>query len=207
MLGVVALIGEHGPDPGHDRVSGQEQALEDQRVVDVGGGGHTRDRHTVPIHRDIVLRAPLGPIGRVGSREIPCALGAHRATVQDQVGMAPQHANQQGVHLRQHTRLGPACEPPPQGRAAGLRRCRGQAAPGRALAQEPPQGGQHSDRLGRRMAATALPGWITVVDDRRKQAQDPDIQGSLPCLASQTWASAAARSVASQSTVVVKTAS
>ena len=111
------------------------------------------------------------------------------------------------THLRQHTRLGPACEPPPQGRAAGLRRCRGQAAPGRALAQEPPQGGQHSDRLGRRMAATALPGWITVVDDRRKQAQDPDIQGSLPCLASQTWASAAARSVASQSTVVVKTAS
>ena len=53
--------------------------------------------------------------------------------------MAPQHADQQGVHLGQQARLGPASQPPPQGRAARLRRCRGQAAPGRALTQEAPQ--------------------------------------------------------------------
>src|SRR3954466_10574941 len=88
MLGVIPFVGEHRPDARHDRVSSQEEPLEDQRVVDVGRGRHTRNRHTVSIHRNIVFRAPLGPVGRVGSREGPCALGAHRATIQDQVGMA-----------------------------------------------------------------------------------------------------------------------
>ena len=76
MLGVVALIGEHRPDAGHHRVGSQEQPLEDERVIDIGGGCHTRNRHAVSIHRNIVLRAPLGAVGGVGSREIPGAFGA-----------------------------------------------------------------------------------------------------------------------------------
>src|ERR1700761_1332065 len=35
MLGVIAVVGEHRADPGHDRKGGQEQALEDERVVTV----------------------------------------------------------------------------------------------------------------------------------------------------------------------------
>src|SRR4051812_36115065 len=93
----------------------------------------------------LILRAPLGPVGRIGPGEITPTLGAHRAAIQDQVGMAPQHADQHGTHLAQHPRLGPAWEPPPQGRAARLRRCRGETTPGRALAQEAPQGRQHPD--------------------------------------------------------------
>ena len=30
VLGVIALVGEHGVDPGHDGEGGQEQALEDE---------------------------------------------------------------------------------------------------------------------------------------------------------------------------------
>src|SRR4051812_31442980 len=75
----------------------------------------------------------LGPSG-IGTREIPGALGAHGATVQDQVGMAPQHADQHGLPLCRQAHPGPASEPPPQGRAARLSRCRGQGAPRRALA-------------------------------------------------------------------------
>src|SRR4051812_22313303 len=103
-------------------------------------------------------------------------------------GWRPQHADQQGVHLRQHTRLGPACEPPPQGRAARLRRCRGQTAPGCALAQEAPQSRQHPDCLGRRMAAAVLPGWIAHLNHCRDHAQNPAVQGCPPCLTRQTWA-------------------
>src|SRR4051812_5513293 len=40
-LGVIAFVREHGPDPGHDREGSQEQALEDERVIDVGGRCHT----------------------------------------------------------------------------------------------------------------------------------------------------------------------
>ena len=85
--------------------------------------------------------------------------------------MAPQHADQQGVHLGQHARLGPACQPPPQGRAARLSRCRGQAAPGCALTQEAPQGPQHPDGLGGRVAASSPPGrsaGLITVAIRRK---------------------------------------
>ena len=42
-LGVVALIGEHGPEAGHHRKGGQEQALENERIVDMGRGRHTCD--------------------------------------------------------------------------------------------------------------------------------------------------------------------
>src|SRR4051812_4277034 len=37
VLGVIAFVGEHGPDPGHYGKGGQKQPLEDERVVDVGG--------------------------------------------------------------------------------------------------------------------------------------------------------------------------
>jgi hypothetical protein len=158
--------------------------------MDVGRGRQARSRHAVPVHRNMVFGAPLGPVGRVGTGEITPALGAHRAAIQDQIRMAPQHADQHGVHLRQQAHPGPAREPPPQGRAAGLRRCRGQAAPRRALPQEAPQSGQHPDRFGGRMAASALPGWIADLNHRRNQTQDPDVQGCPPCLAHQTWASA-----------------
>src|SRR4051794_29450328 len=96
--------------------------------------------------------------------------------------ITPQHADQHGVDLRQQAHPGPACQPSPQGRTAGLSRCRGQAAPGRALAQEPPQSRQHPDRLGGRVAASALPGWIAELDHSRDQAQDLDVQGCPPCL-------------------------
>ena len=164
VLSVVPFVGEHGADPGHNREGGQEQALEDERIVNIGGGGHARNRHAASIYCDVVFGPPLGTVGRIGPGEIPCAFGAHRATVQDQVGVAPQHANQQGVHLGQHTRLGPACQPSPQGRTAGLRRCRGQAAPGRALAQEAPQGPQHPHRLGRRVTASPV---VLLIDQTK----------------------------------------
>src|SRR3954451_24415604 len=81
----------------------------------------------------LILRALLGPVRRIGPGEIAPAFGAHRAAIQDQVGVAPQHADQHGVHLGQQAHPGPACEPPAQGRAAGLSGCRGETTPGRAL--------------------------------------------------------------------------
>src|SRR3712207_2379084 len=53
-----------------------------------------------------------------------------RIGVEDQVGVAAQHADQQGVHLRQQARPGPARQATAQGRAAGLVLGGGQAAPG-----------------------------------------------------------------------------
>src|SRR5687768_6268002 len=38
VLGIIAFVGEHRPDPGHDREGSQKQALEDQCIVDIGGG-------------------------------------------------------------------------------------------------------------------------------------------------------------------------
>src|SRR6185436_8975306 len=77
--------------------------------------------------------------------------------------------------LGQHARLGPACQPPPQGRAAGLVPCRAQAAPGCALTQEAPQGPQHPDRVGRRVARSMLSGQLADLDHGRNQAQNPDV--------------------------------
>ena len=152
--------------------------------------------------------AALGAVGAVGSGEIPCALGAHRATIQDQVEMAPQHANQQGVHLGQQADPGPACEPSPQGRAARLSRCRDEAAPRRARAQEPPQRRQHPDCVGRWGAATARPGWIADLDHGCNPAQDPDVQGSRPISGTpEIEIGSIGLSVTAQSALVVKSAS
>jgi hypothetical protein len=108
-LGVVAFVGEHGPDAGHDGEGSEEQPLEDERVVDVGRCGGARDRHAVPGDRDVILGAPFGPVRQIGPGESAAALGADRAAVQDQVRVAPQHADQQGMDLRQHA------EPRPTG--------------------------------------------------------------------------------------------
>ena len=67
MLGIIAFVGEHGADAGHDRKGGQEQALEDEGVVDVGRGHDAGHRHAIPVHRDMVLGAlnrPGFPGGR-----------------------------------------------------------------------------------------------------------------------------------------------
>src|SRR4051794_18009236 len=68
MLGIVAFVGEHGPDPRHDGEGGQEQPLEHQSVVDVGCGGRTGDGHAVA--RDVVLGAPFAPVSWVGPGQI-----------------------------------------------------------------------------------------------------------------------------------------
>ncbi len=101
----------------------------------VGRRGGASDRNAVPVHRDVVLGAQLRAVRRVGAGEVTAALGAHRAAVQDQVGVAAQHADQQRMHPRQQARPGPVRQAAPQSRAADLVRCRQQAAPGRALAQ------------------------------------------------------------------------
>src|ERR1700759_135691 len=68
MLGVIAFVGEHRADPGHDREGGEEQALEDERVIDVGRGHGAGHRHAIPVHREWYLlpRLPrsvgLGPV-------------------------------------------------------------------------------------------------------------------------------------------------
>src|SRR4051812_35492737 len=69
MLGIVAFVGEHGPDPRHDGEGGQEQPLEHQSVVDVGCGGRTGDGHAVA--GDVVLGAPLAPVSWVGPGQVP----------------------------------------------------------------------------------------------------------------------------------------
>src|ERR1700761_8725282 len=48
VLGIIAFVREHRADPGHDRESGEEQALEDEPVVDVGRGHGAGHRHAIP---------------------------------------------------------------------------------------------------------------------------------------------------------------
>src|SRR4051812_48978533 len=136
VFGVIALVGEDRADASHDREGRQEQALEDERVVDIGCGDGAGHRNAVPVGPNVVFGAPLAAVGWVGACEVATTLGPHRAGVEDQVGMAAQHADQQRVHLAQHGGLGPAGEAAAQGRAAGLVLAGPQAAPGRTLAQK-----------------------------------------------------------------------
>jgi hypothetical protein len=73
----------------------------------VGRGRRAGDRNAVPGDRDVILTAPLGAVRGIGPGEVAATLGSHRAAVQDQVGMAPQHADQHGVNLRQQLGLRP----------------------------------------------------------------------------------------------------
>ena len=104
------------------------------------------------VHRDLkpanIKVRPDGSVGGIGPRQVAATLGPCRAGVQDQGWVAPQHGNQHGMDLRQQADLRPLLQISTQGRAAGLGRCRTQAAPGGAFTQELPQGGQHPDRLG-----------------------------------------------------------
>jgi hypothetical protein len=51
------LFRDHGPDLGHDGKRHQEQALEQHRIIDVGTGSGTGDRHAITGHRDVVKPA------------------------------------------------------------------------------------------------------------------------------------------------------
>src|SRR5918998_4538276 len=142
------------------------------------------------------LGSLLGPVGGVRAGEVATTLGANGTGVEDQVGMAAQHADQLRVHLRQQARLGPARQEPAQGRAAGLVLGGDQAAPGRALAQEAAQRRHDPDGLGRWMARSAARLLITGVDHGGDEMQGPGIQCRCPrlpaqTLPAQTWAAAA----------------
>src|SRR4051794_41299556 len=95
VLGIVALVGENRADAGHDREGGQEQALEDERVVDIGRGHSAGHRYAVPVSSDVVFGASLAAVGWVGTGEVATTLGPHRAAIEDQVRMDTQHADQQ----------------------------------------------------------------------------------------------------------------
>lgn len=49
-FGIIALVGEHGPDPGQDRKGPQEQPFEQEGVVDIGGGHRASHRHPARQH-------------------------------------------------------------------------------------------------------------------------------------------------------------
>ena len=75
---VIALVREHGPDLGHDGEGGQEQALEQHRIVDVGRRGRAGYRHAITGHCDMVLGPALAAVGGVGAGQVAAALGPHR---------------------------------------------------------------------------------------------------------------------------------
>lgn len=54
---------------------------EGHRVVHVGGRGDSRDGDAVARDRDVILGAPLAPVGRVQPGQLPAVLGAHRARI------------------------------------------------------------------------------------------------------------------------------
>jgi hypothetical protein len=115
--------------------------------------------------------------------------------------MAAQHADEQGVHLRQQARLGPPRQASAQGRAAGLILGGGQAAPGRALAQKAPQRRYDPDGLGWWVARSAALPPSTCIDHRGDEMQKPEVQCRFPRLISQTWAAAAQASGQASSTI------
>lgn len=138
----------------------------------------------------MILGAPLGPVRRVWAGEFAAPLGARHAAVQDQVGVAVPHADPHGVDAGQQARLGPARQMPAQDRATGLLGHGGQAAPRRARAQQPAQGGRHAKGCGGRVTTPAMTRPPTRVDHRCDEMQNPDVQGRCSCLSLQTWAAA-----------------
>lgn len=208
-LGIITLVGEHGPDADHDGKGVQEQALEQHRVIDVGRGHGTGDRHAITRGGEVVLGALLAAIGRVGAGQIAATLGPHRTAVEDQVGMAPQHRQEHGVYLLQQVARGPVLQPPAQGRAAGLLRRGCQAAPGGTFTNELPQGGEHADGVGRRVTAPLLMPTAAGVHHRCDQVQGSTVHARLHVGGSDmgVTTSRPKRQSVSQPMVVVKTAS
>ena len=160
MLGIVAFVGEHGPDPRHDGKGGQEQALEHQSVIDVGRRGRAGDRHAVADGRDVVLGAPLARSVGLGPVSSPPRLARTEQVSRIRVRIAAQHADQHGMNLRQHTDARPLLQMAAQGRAADLAGGRRQAAPRRAFPEELSQGGQHPNRCRSGMPTPSLRGGV-----------------------------------------------
>jgi hypothetical protein len=98
-----ALVGEHGPDPGHDGEGGQEQTLEQDRVVDVGTGGGTGDRYAIAGSGEMVLAALLATVCGLGADQIAAALGPHRGAVEDEARLVARKARH-GVPSRRNRR-------------------------------------------------------------------------------------------------------
>src|SRR4051794_6600817 len=94
-LSVVPFVRKDRADAGHDREGGEEQALKDERVVDIGRGHSAGHRYAVPVSSDVVFGASLAAVGWVGTGEVATTLGPHRAAIEDQVRMDTQHADQQ----------------------------------------------------------------------------------------------------------------
>ena len=86
-LGIVAAVGEHGPDPGHHGEGGQEQALEQHGVVDVGCGCRAGDRHAVPGDGDVVFCASLAAVGGLGPVRSPPRLARTEQLSMIKVGL------------------------------------------------------------------------------------------------------------------------
>src|SRR5215203_5156841 len=77
VLGVIALVSEDRADAGHDCEGGQEQALEDERVVDVGRGHSAGHWYAIPVSSNVVFGASLAAVGWVGTGEVAASLGPH----------------------------------------------------------------------------------------------------------------------------------
>src|SRR4051812_37529058 len=77
VLSIVALVGENRTDAGHDCEGGQEQALDNERVVDIGRGHGAGHRYAVPVSPNVVFGAPLAAVGWIGTGEIAASLGPH----------------------------------------------------------------------------------------------------------------------------------
>jgi hypothetical protein len=170
--GVVAFVREHGAGASHDGEGGQEQAVEQERVVDVGGRGGAGYRHAIAGHRGVVLGAPLTAVRGVGADNLAAAFGLYRAAAHDQGRGTTQ---QGGVDPLQQLDRRAVREPATQGRAAGLGRCRLQAAPWGALAPKPARRRQHPPCHCWRMPGPGLARSLAMLDHRRDQVQDLDV--------------------------------
>src|SRR3954468_20209148 len=103
------------------------------------------------------------------------------------IRVAAQHADQDGMNLRQHTDARPLLQMAAQGRTADLAGGRRQAAPRRAFPQELSQRGHYPNRCRSGMTTTLLLRWRTEIDDCRDQVQISEVHCFPPCLTRQTW--------------------
>jgi len=76
----------------------------------------------------------------------------------------------------EQARVRPTLKRTAQRRTARLAGCRPQAAPRRAFAQEPAQGGQHPHSFRHGVSGRWLTWFLTALDHRRDQVQNPGVQ-------------------------------
>ncbi len=67
---VVDAVGEHGPEPGVERLHAPQQAPEAIRILDVGGVHDHAERQSLRVDRDVAL-APLQPLRRIPAARPP----------------------------------------------------------------------------------------------------------------------------------------